>query len=115
MQENPLRTDFQKHFEEIVDGYNNEKDRVTIEQTFEALLKFEKTLTEEESRAMRENLDGETLVLFDMLKKPELSKKDINRIKKVAVELLETLKSERLNIDNWREKESTRDAVKQRI
>jgi len=115
MQENPLRTDFQKQFEEIVDGYNNEKDRVTIEQTFEALLKFEKTLTEEESRAMRENLDGETLVLFDMLKKPELSKKDINRIKKVAVELLETLKSERLNIDNWREKESTRDAVKQRI
>lgn len=115
MQQNPLRTDFQKHFEEIVDDYNNEKDRVTIEQTFEALLKFEKALTEEESRAMRENLDGETLVLFDMLKKPELSKKEINRIKKVAVELLDTLKKEKLNIDNWREKESTRDAVKQRI
>ena len=115
MQQNPLRTDFQKHFEEIVEGYNSEKDSVTIEQTFEALFKFEQELTEEESRAVRENLTGETLVLFDMLKKPELSKKEIDRIKKVAKDLLETLKQEKLNIDNWREKEGTRDAVKQRI
>jgi len=64
---------------------------------------------------VRENLTGETLVLFDMLKKPELSKKEIDRIKKVAKDLLETLKQEKLNIDNWREKEGTRDAVKQRI
>lgn len=115
MQQNPLRTDFQKHFEEIVEGYNNEKDRVTIEQVFDALLKFEQALSEEESRALRENLDGETLVFFDMLKKPELSPAEIKRIKKVAVDLLNTLKKEKLNIENWREKESTRDAVKQRI
>jgi type I restriction enzyme R subunit len=115
MRQNPLRTDYQKHFEELVDGYNNEKDSVTIEQTFEALFKFEKTLTDEASRAMRENLDDETIVLFDMLKKPSLSKKEINTIKKVAVELLDTLKKEKLNVDNWREKEGTRDAVKQGI
>jgi len=115
MQQNPLRTDFQKHFEEIVDGYNSEKDRVTIERTFEALLKFHNELTEEESRAMSENLSDETLVFFDMLKKPTLSRKEIDRIKKVAVDLLDTLKKEKLNIDNWREKESTRDAVRQRI
>lgn len=115
MQQNPLRTDFQKHFEEIVEGYNNEKDRVTIEQVFEALLKFEQALSEEESRAIRENLDNETLVLFDMLKKPELTRKEISHIKKVAVKLLATLKREKLNIENWREKESTRDSVKQRI
>jgi len=115
MQQNPLRTNFQKHFEEIVDGYNSEKDRVTIERTFEALLKFHNELTEEESRAMRENLSDETLVFFDMLKKPALSKKEIDRIKKVAVDLLDILKNEKLNIDNWREKESTRDAVRQRI
>ena len=81
LKQNPLRTYYQKHFEELVDGYNNEKDSVTIEQTFEALFKFEKELTDEESRAMRENLDDETLVLFDMLKKPSLSKKEINTIK----------------------------------
>jgi len=115
LQQNPLRTDFQKHFEELVDGYNNEKDRVTIEQTFEELFKFEKTLTDEEARAMRENLDDETIVLFDMLKKPSLSKKEISEIKKVAVDLLKTLKKEKLCIDNWREKESTRDEVRQSI
>lgn len=115
MQQNPLRTDFQKHFEELVEGYNNEKDRVTIEQTFEALLTFQNELTEETYRAMRENLDDETLVFFDMLKKPELSKKEIGRIKKVAVDLLDTLKKEKLSIENWREKEGTRDAVRQRI
>ena len=115
MQQNPLRTNYQKHFEEIVDGYNSEKDRVTIERTFEALLKFHNELTEEESRAMKEKLSNETLVFFDMLKKPTLSRQEIDRIKKVAVDLLDTLKKEKLNIDNWREKESTRDAVRQRI
>ena len=115
MQQNPLSTDFQKHFEELVDGYNNEKDRVTIERTFEALLKFMEELQDEEDRAMRENLDKETIVFFDMLKKPELSPQEIDRIKKVAVDLLETLKQEKLNIENWRDKESTRDAVKQGI
>ena len=37
---NPLRTDLQRHYEEIVENYNREKDRVTIENTFAALLKF---------------------------------------------------------------------------
>ena len=69
---NPLRTDFQKHYEEIVAAYNREKDRVTIEKTFEALLKFVQDLDEEESRAVREGLDEESLAIFDLLKKPEL-------------------------------------------
>ena len=34
--QNPLRTNFQQHYEKIVDEYNNEKDRVIIEKTFEA-------------------------------------------------------------------------------
>jgi len=40
LQRNPLRTDFQKHYEEIVAEYNREKDRVTIEKTFEAFLQI---------------------------------------------------------------------------
>lgn len=115
LSQNPARTDFQKRFEEIVDGYNNEKDRVTIEKTFEALLLFNEELNEEDSRAVRENLDVESLVLFDLLQKPNLSSKEIKKIKKVASSLLKTLKAEKLNIDNWCEKEGTRDAVKQGI
>ncbi len=68
LQQNPLRTDFQRHYEEIVAEYNREKDRATIEKTFEALLQIMNELGEEESRAMREGLDEESLALFDLLK-----------------------------------------------
>ena len=109
---NPLRTDFQKHYEEIVAGYNREKDRVTIERTFEELLKFVQELEKEESRALREGLDEESLAIFDLLKKPDLGRPEIERIKKIAVELLQTLKAEKLRVDQWREKEATQSAVK---
>ncbi|MBS1940230.1 MAG: type I restriction endonuclease subunit R [Bacteroidetes bacterium] len=108
---NPLRTDFQQHYQELIDRYNSEKDRLTIEQTFEALLKFNESLDEEQARAIREGLDEESLALYDLLRKDGLVKKDIDRIKKVAFELLEKLKAEKLKVDQWREKEATRDAV----
>jgi len=110
--QNPLRTDFQKHYEEVVVEYNLEKDRLTIEKTFEGLLKLVEELDEEESRAIREGLDEESLALFDLLKKPDLKATDIQKIKKVVAELLETLKAEKLKIDHWRDKESTRDAAR---
>ncbi len=112
LQQNPLRTDFQQHYEEIVVGYNREKDRVTIEKTFEALVRFINAMEEEESRAMREGLDEESLAIFDLLKKPDLSPVELQRIKEVAAELLATLKAEKLRVDRWREKEATRDAVR---
>ena len=109
--QNPLRTDFQKHYEEIVAQYNREKDRVTIEQTFEALLKLVRALDREESRALREGLDEESLAIVDLLTKPDLDASDIRRIKKVAVGLLATLKAGKLRVDQWRDKEATRGAV----
>ena len=112
LERNPLRTDFQKHYEDVVSEYNRDKDRLTIEKTFEELLKLVQELDDEDSRAMREGLDEETLALFDLLKKPNLDAKDIGHIKSVAVQLLEALKTEKLRIDQWREKESTRDAVR---
>lgn len=108
---NPLRTDFQQHYEDIVAEYNREKNRVTIEATFEALLRLVQELDEEDSRAMREGLDEESLAIFDLLKKPNLSPKEITRIKNVATGLLETLKAEKLRIDHWQEKETSRDDV----
>ncbi|MFA7013487.1 MAG: type I restriction endonuclease subunit R [Desulfobacterales bacterium] len=112
LQQNPLRTDFQRHYEEIVAEYNREKDRATIEKTFEALLLIISEMDDEESRAVREGLDEESLAVFDLLKKPDLTHGDIKRIKAVAVDLLETLKAEKLRIDHWRDKEATRDAVR---
>ncbi len=115
LERNPLRSDLQKHYEEIVAEYNREKDRPIIEQTFEALLKFFKNLDTEEKRYMREGLDEENLAIFDLLRKPELSATETKRVKQVAMELLKTLKKEKLKIDHWRDKESSRDAVKTAI
>ena len=109
---NPLRTDFQQHYEAIVTEYNCEKDRVTIERTFEELLKFVQELEKEEGRALREGLDEESLAVFDLLKKPDLGRPEIERIKKVAKDLLQTLKAEKLRVDQWREKDATQSAVK---
>jgi type I restriction enzyme R subunit len=115
LQQNPLRTDFQQHYEQIVTDYNREKDRVTIEQTFEALLRFAQTLDAEADRAVREGLDEESLAVFDLLRKPDLTVEEIKRIKAVAADLLKTLKAEKLRVDHWRDKEATRDAVRQAI
>ena len=112
---NPLRTDFQKLYENIVAEYNSEKDRVTIEKTFEDLLRFVEDLNEEESRSMREGLDEESLAIFDLLRKSDLKPSEIKKIKAVSVGLLDKLKAEKLKVDQWREKESTRDAVRLEI
>ncbi len=111
LQQNPLRTDFQQHYEEIVAQYNREKDRVTIEQTFEALFRLVQELDEEEKRWIREELDKESLALFDLLKKPALGQTESKQIKAVAHDLLEKLKAEKLRIDQWRDKEASRAAV----
>lgn len=67
---------------------------------------------DEERRAVREELDEESLAIFDLLKKPDLKAVEIKRIKAVAVQLLARLKAEKLRVDHWRDKEATRDAVR---
>jgi type I restriction enzyme R subunit len=113
--QNPLRTNFQKRYEEIVAEYNGEKDRVTIEATFAALMRFVRDLDEESENTIREGLNEETKALFDLLKKNDLEKKDIDRIKKVAVELHAILLRKKAEIDEWRAKEQTRDEMRATI
>lgn len=111
--ENPLRADFQRHYEQIVYEYNNEKDRVTIEKTFQDLMNYSSTLDEEEKRVVREGLKNqEALAFYDLLLKPDLNKTDIEKLKKVANELLTIIKAEIQKIDSFREKQATRDKLK---
>lgn len=112
---NPLRTDFQRHYEDLVEEYNQEKDRVTIERTFEALLRLVADLDEEQERALREGLDEPSLAVFDLLMKDDLTPTDIKRIKSVSVELNARLEPELARIRDWQTKEATRDFVKQTI
>lgn len=115
LMQNPTRTDFQKHYEQIVSDYNSEKDRVTIEATFDALLELVDELTEEEQRAVKEGLSEESLALFDILVKPDLSKREVDKIKKVAEELYRQLDDEIRRIQNFTAKQATRDEIKVKI
>lgn len=112
LRENPLRTDFQRHYEELIADYNSEKDSVTIERTFEALLKLAQSMSEEEQRAVREGLEEETLALFDLLKKPELEKADIARLKAVAVALHARLQAQLAVVQDFTAKQATREQVR---
>ncbi len=64
-------------------------------------------------RATREELTEEELGLFDILTKPALSLTDaeVKQVKRVARELLATLKEKKLVID-WRKKQQARASVK---
>ena len=114
--QNPLRTDFQKRFDEIVDEYNGEKDKNTIEATFEALMRLTAEMSEEEKRHVKEGLDTEEqLAVFDMLIKSDLSKPEIKKIKSVAVSLLQTLEKQMRDVQDIFSKASTRDRFRQSI
>lgn len=115
IQQNPLRMDFQRRYEEIIEEYNREKDWATMEKTCEELLKFVSALGKESTRALREGLDEETVALFDLLVKTDLSKQERERSKQVAGALLAQLHAEKLRADRWREKEAKGDAVKVEI
>lgn len=90
---------------------NREKDRATIERTFEQLLILADSLSKEEQRAVKQGLDEDTLALFHLLLKPDLTKQDIARIKKVAIGLYKTLKAEIDRIQHFAAKQSTRDEI----
>ena len=112
---NPARADLQARLDEIVTDYNREKDRATIERTFEALLKLLPDLDREATRGIREGLDEESLALFDLLRKKELTAPETRRVKAASVGLLDVVKSEIRRVNQWKEKETTRDAVRAAI
>ncbi len=114
--ENPTRTDYQERFDEIVRDYNTEKDKNTIEATFEALMKLTAEMSAESKRYVKEGLENEEqLAVFDMLLKPDLDKADIKKIKSVAVSLLKQLEKQMRDVQDMFSKTSTRDRFRQSI
>lgn len=115
VQQNPLRLAFLERYEQIIEEYNQGKDRAAVEKAFDDLNDFMKDLSEEEARAMAEGLDEEALAIFDLLKKPDLSKKEKGEVKKVAVKTLEILKEEKLKITKWWESTEVKSQIKMMI
>ena len=91
--QNPGRINFYEKYQEIIREYNQEQDRVNIERTFEALIQLSNELSEEEKRYIREGFENdEQLSMYDVLMKEDLTKDDIKKLKKVAVDLLAKIK-----------------------
>lgn len=112
LKENPSRVDYYERYQTIIDEYNNEQDRANIEKTFMDLMNLANSMNQEEKRYVREGFTSdEELSLYDMLFNENLSKEDINKIKKVAVDLLEKIKEKISELDHWAEKQETRDDV----
>jgi type I restriction enzyme R subunit len=72
------------------------------------------TLSDEDSRAVREGLTEEYLAIYDRLceKKNDLSTQTRNRVKQIAQALVEAVKSKLDELANWSEKPTTRSQVK---
>jgi len=108
---NRSRIDYLERFQQMIDAYNS--GSVNTEDFFRRLMEFAKSLTEEEQRSVGEQLSEEELAVFDILTKPEmtLTAAERNQVKKVARELLETLKQEKLVLD-WRKRQQSRAQVR---
>ena len=110
--QNPSRINFYERYQEIIESYNQEQDRASIEKIFEELMDLSKKLSEEERRYVREGFENdEQLSMYDLLMKDDLTKAEIKKIKEVAVELLEKIKAQLATMDHPFEKRETKAAI----
>jgi type I restriction enzyme R subunit len=98
----------------MIDEYNS--GAANIETWFAKLTAFAQKLSEEDKRSIAEQLTEEELTIFDLLTKPEikLTQAEEREVKKVAKQLLDTLKREKLVLD-WKKRQATRAAVRYTI
>lgn len=109
---NPARMDYYIRYRQIIDEYNAEQDRATIEKTFMDLMDLASSLDSEQQRYVREGFSSdEELSLYDLLFQESLSKQDIKKINEVAVELLAKIKAKIAELDHWTDKQETKAAV----
>lgn len=109
---NPERINYYERYQKIIDDYNSEQDRATIEKTFMDLMDLANKMNQEEQRYVREGFKSdEELTLYDMLFRNDLNKNDIKKLKTVAAELLGKIKAKISEYDHWTDKQETKAAV----
>ena len=108
---NRARMDYMEKFQAMIDAYN--AGSLNAEELFQQLSAFANSLNEEEQRGVSEQLSEEELAIFDLLTRPsmQLSDADRNKVKAVARDLLDKLKTEKLVLD-WRKHQQARAAVR---
>jgi type I restriction enzyme, R subunit len=114
VQLNRSRANYQENFQRLIDDYNS--GSANIQLFFDNLITLAKELNDEEQRHIAEQLSEEELTVFDLLTRPaiELTEKEQDEVKKVARELLATLKHEKLVLD-WRKKQQARAKVEKTV
>jgi type I restriction enzyme R subunit len=107
---NKSRLDYLAEFQRLIDEYN--AGSRNVEELFEALVTFARRLDEEERRHIAEQLSEEELAVFDILTRPgpDLSAREKREVKRIAQEMLDTLKTHKLVLD-WRKRQQSRAAV----
>ncbi|WP_250461655.1 type I restriction endonuclease subunit R [Microbulbifer litoralis] len=115
MQQNHTRTDFALKLQEIVDRYN--AGGSSTENYFEDLMKFAESMQQEDERHVREGLSEDELELFDLLKKDKLTKKEEQRVKLAAKDLIVSLLQAhpKVLVQDWWKDGQTRQRVKAEI
>lgn len=109
---NPDRINYYERYQQIIDDYNIEKDRAAIEKTFLELMDLANKMNQEEQRYVREGFkNDEELSLYDMLFREDLSKADIQKLKDVAMSLLQKIKTKIAEFDHWTDKQETKAAI----
>ena len=113
MELNPTRADYLEKFEALIESYN--AGSRNIEDMFEELLTLSRTLSDEQQRHVREQLNEEELTVFDLLTRPgpDLSPSERDEVKKVARVLFERVR-ESVVLD-WRRKAQARARVRETI
>ncbi len=109
---NKRRLKFLERLDALLSKYNKGGQDVT--QLVSDLMELAKDLSVEEERAVKENLTEDELAVFDLLIKENLNPSEVEEVKKVAKEMIEKLKAEKLT-PHWREFEPTRAGVKTTI
>ena len=106
---NPNRIQYHERYQAIIEDYNSQQNRANIEKTFDELMKLVQSMDQEEQRYVREGFSSdEELSLYDMLFSESLSKAEIQKLKQVAVELLQKVKARSAELDHWTDKQETK-------
>ncbi|MXW75994.1 MAG: type I restriction endonuclease subunit R [Acidimicrobiaceae bacterium] len=110
VRENPTRGDLAERFRRLIDEYN--AGTHNLEEFLRRLKSINDELTDEEQRAVREDLSEAELAIYDLLTRPEpeLTRAEARIVKVAARKLLKHVEDK--FVLDWKRKQQTRSAVR---
>jgi len=115
MKTNSTRAAFVERLQAIIDAYNSGAS--STEDYHEQLTLFTEGMKEEDERHVREGLSEDELEIFDLLSKPNLTKKEKQAVKLAAKHLLKTLTTNhpKLLVQAWWKHSQTKENVRNEL